>query len=85
MTNQNLYIFITRVLFATKLSRMMTYLKSLLYKATRPFDRVVLQDHVTTENHYVSNTIVTIATKLDRTVTYLDKLLLLYSLELLIA
>ena len=62
----------------------MTYIKWLLYKATSPFDDVVLQGHVITKSHYISTTRVFMASKLDRIVTYLDGLLLIYSPDPLI-
>ena len=61
---------------ATKLGRIVNYLKELLSKVTWTFDHVVFQNLVTNWNHYIFVTTVPVATKLGRVVTLLEALVL---------
>ena len=72
---KNVHISTITVPMATKLGRVVNFHEGVpIYKVARPFDYMVLWNHVTNYNHYITTITVPIATKLARMMPYLDGL-----------
>ena len=70
------------MLLATKLDRMVTFLKGLLsLQSLEPFAYVVLPDHVTNYKYYISTTTIPMPFKLGKVVIYHEELALIKLLD----